>query len=189
MSARYVPNGTATIDGLDVLSDIALTIETEQIDVTRAVITEPDMKWTYVDGKGHFHAFSAGDERLPTLETDTIEHSLCNCGCDDWTETIFKCRICGEVVEPLYKSRPNAFKEYAPGRKSWHVEVSANGPGAVAMASKNRLNVSVRIATEDNGREFFGVGLLVTDKIEQHGEFPRWEGRVIGIGPLGKRDA
>lgn len=60
-----------------------------------------DPEWSHVDSHGHEHRF-VGDD-LPTLAlvvTDTYWCESCN---DEHEETEFRCRQCGDVVEPHWK--------------------------------------------------------------------------------------
>jgi hypothetical protein len=135
-----------------------LVVETEMIDVTLLTKVEPDLKWTYVDARGHFHAFTHNGE-LPTLLVETIEHVSEDSTCDEdlwetWSERIMKCRICRDVIEPRYTETIPTWRETAPGRKSWTLTV--RWPGDLLLPTPSEL-VSVRIKVSD--REYFGIAM------------------------------
>lgn len=181
------------IDGHDVLADACLNVSVEQIDVTPLTKVEPNMKWTMIDASGHFHAFSTDEDHpLPTLIRKEVSMTETDEEGDEWesAHVWYECVICAEQIEPLWTEIPVLDREIAPGQKSWIIEATANGPGAVIMNTKRNERVSVQISTDGNETEIFGVGQLVTDSIGQgHFGFTRWTGRVLGIGPLGRRDA
>lgn len=180
------------IDGHDVLADASLILSVEQIDVTPAIKVEPNMKWTMTDAKGHFHAFSTDEDHpLPTLvrkETSTTEQDEDG---DEWenVHVWYECGICAEQIEPLWTETPTVFREVAPGQKSWIVEATANGPGAMLMNQLNVTHNRVSVRMHGFATEMFGIGQLVTDSLGTTDfSILRWTGRVLGIGPLGKRD-
>lgn len=132
-----------------------LVVETEVIDVTPMTKVEPDLKWTYVDARGHFHAFTH-DGNLPTLLVETIEHLYDEDEPEEgtWCERIMKCRICHDVIEPRYTETVPTWRETAPGRKSWTLTVQ--WPGDLLLPTPSEL-VSVRIKVSD--REYFGIAM------------------------------
>lgn len=159
-----------------------LTVEVEMIDVTPLAKIEPDMLWTYVDYRGHFHAFTH-DGSLPTLLADKIAHEHEEDGeIESWDETIMRCRICREVVEPRYREHMPIWREQAPGRKSWTVDV--RWPSEILLPTPGEL-VSVRIKITP--REYFGVG-LVTNRVPGYGpDGMIADVTIIGRGDLGHR--
>ena len=187
--SRFTPKGRVMINSAITLTEFSLVVEREEIDVTPAMHIEPDMKWTHTDARGHFHAFSK-DERdpLPTLRVEIIEHGECD-ECR-WEERIFKCVLCEEVVEPRYTEHPAVWKEFAPGPMSWRLDVTAYGSDTLKMTDLHQARVSLRIQTDEgNVPEYFGIGVVFTGSMEFLGDGSAWVGRILGVGPLGSRDA
>lgn len=162
-----------------------LDVTTEVIDVTPLMKVEPDPRWTYVDARGHFHAFDHEGE-LPTLKVENIPHRSEPDPDDEydepyeWNERIFKCRICDDVIEPRYTESQSTWKETAPGRTSWEVE--ARWPDDVLLPTPSEI-VSIRIKTTD--REWFGLG-MVTDRQMRPAERLGIAYPLVSISGLGK---
>lgn len=87
------------------MPSISISTETEEIPVSSMSPSKvPDEKWRYVDKKGHGH-FWAEDDKLPTLEWVVTgkewvgdEYDAC-----EYEVGEYRCRLCGEVVEPKKK--------------------------------------------------------------------------------------
>lgn len=193
MSARYAAID-ATVDGLDVLADATLIIETEMIETTSMVKVTPNPKWSFTDSARHFHAFSGDD--LPTLEPDVIEHGCGDPECceESWVETIYRCRICREVIEPQYINSYPVLREFIPGRKSWRLEFRAVGSGANLMHEKIKTQVSVRVTDDQSDQEFFGIGVMIIDSMSMSrsvhpgdADYAVASGTIMGLGALGMR--
>ena len=172
---------TASIDnGPDVPAD--LTITQDQIDVTSALATKPDPEWTYVDQRGHFHAYDE-DGKLPTLRT-RIERTPCPGGCDDpgcdgYTVTHHHCVICGEEVEPR---RVHDFEpKTVPGLTHWTLVVDQGIPQG------QQVSVRVRSGAPADPIEVFGVAMVVGVEAMMVGDQWRTQSTLDGVGPLGKR--
>lgn len=80
--------------------------ETEPTDVARYTVGVPERRWVFVDQAGHAHATTDDrDNPLPTLMKQR-EHQPCDGSCHGLCEgagysaTVYRCRDCGEVVEP-----------------------------------------------------------------------------------------
>ena len=163
--------------------DASMSVETEEIDITPAMIVEPDRRWTFRDPAGHFHAFSNGQESepYPTLQRRTREIERVEDG-DEWTETRvwFECRICRAIVEPKMIESIATHRETAPGRTSWNVEVTVtNG----TPLPRNGDLCTVRMCEPTH--EFFGVATVVSSRYSGMGSMVRV--MLYGAGPLGLR--
>jgi hypothetical protein len=103
---------------------VSITFEREQIPVhSFRPDLVPDEKWRYLDQRGHGHWWNGTD--LPTLEwvvtgTESIgdEYSW-----DEIEVGEYRCRLCGEVVEPAKREVPGP--DYIPGLVT--VTVSIDG--------------------------------------------------------------
>lgn len=60
----------------------------------------PDPSWSHVDAHGHEHRFAGSD--LPTLEWVVTGAYWCEMCWDEHEEGEWRCRQCGDVVEPRY---------------------------------------------------------------------------------------
>lgn len=165
--------------------DASMSVEVEQIDVTPAMIVEPDRTWTHRDASGHFHAFSNGQESepYPTLQRRTREvERFSEDDGEEWTDTLvwFECRICRVEVAPKMIESVTTHRETRPGRSSWHVEVSVtNG----TPLPRNGDLCTVRLCEPTH--EFFGVASVVSSRYSGMGAMVRV--MLYGAGPLGLR--
>jgi len=127
-----------------------LNIETERIDITSGTDThKPDPKWTHVDRAGHFHAFADG--KLPTLQPYEKHHACpdpcCACNGEGWSETRYRCRLCGKRVRPGYVvDVPGGTPRTMPGLTTWTVTVTSQ--------AQWDADVSLRVVAGTD--EFFG---------------------------------
>ena len=182
------------IDEQDLVHSGGWSFETEPIDATPLEIVKPDPKWTHVDSKGHFHAFSEDkDEPLPTLRRENIVHTHVEHDDEDdweeeWTslEVVYHCHLCDEKVEPKWVVSHPVHRIMAPGRMSWRVEVRAVGANCGRLGQLNGKEVSVRV--EDDGTTLFGIGLFRVSGGSGDSQV-RLFGDVYGRGPLGRRKA
>lgn len=161
-----------------------LTVEVEAIEVT--TLTKPDPSWSTVDRAGHFHATAPVQERglrrveYPTLDVRSVHHDCAGCEddeeCEGYDVSEYACRICGETVSPGVLA--NMFREMAPGRTYWSVEVSG---GADLMAYQGE---TVTVRATAGGRTHLGIA---------HGSYVNAEGgsdgirarlTLVGAGPI-----
>lgn len=174
---------TAYVNGIAVVEAL-LRIDHHRLDVTTE--WEPDPAWTHIDADGHFHAWSLGgkgDDRLPTLDAKRIEEP-CNGRCDDevcegYTRTEYRCRMCGEVIEP--RSRRTTGRRYAPGLSQWSVDVELIAKDAMPLLNIGEVSFWT---DEKDGRNVFGVGHLRVARFEL-GDLVT--ATIHGHGPLGER--
>lgn len=181
----------AMINEIDDLADCKLTVEREMINVGPSLgASKPDPKWTFTDTRGHYHAFSedpfteSESELLPTVfhktEPDDTE--------DDDIRSWYECRLCKEIVTPRFVPDYRAMSSTSiPGPIHWQVWITSTGPGALRMISLAGSQVSIRIKTEALDLEQFGFGRLLTERIENRGDFLVWFGLLDGRSPLGSR--
>lgn len=150
----------------------------DQIDVSTALgTTRPDPGWEFVDAAGHFHAYTDTDG-LPTLERVgefvAYDEPDDETGETGYTLERWRCRICGEVVEPgRVTEHPGGQRAFAPGRMSWSVTVPAY-----------MLAVRVSVRIERGDRVYFGVAEVVSAAVVDGAA-----STLVGIGELGQRKA
>lgn len=81
----------------------------------------PDPEWSNVDAHGHEHHFE-GDE-LPTLDWVVTDVYWCETCRDEHEEGEWRCRVCGDVVEPRWGwSGEQRF--HLPGLAEWILHVN-----------------------------------------------------------------
>lgn len=175
-SARVVASINS---GPSVLAE--LTIEREQIEVRSMTATKPDMRWTYIDQRGHFHAY-ANDGELPTLIT-RIEQVPCPGGCDDpgcegYTITHYHCTICDEEIEP--KRLPDTDAKFIPGPTSWTVEVEQD-------VTEERVSIRLSTGAANDPVEVFGIAARGAMRAEGGSSGVRVWTTLHGMSPLGQR--
>jgi hypothetical protein len=165
----------------------SLDVQVETIDVSMASKTEPDMAWEFVDAFGHYHAWSQeADNPLPTLRgrirhVECVGHGADGEDCEGYDVTVYDCVICGQPVEPKTITYTSPFRETAPGRKHWTVQVDSDVP----LAHGTLYSVRVSIGPE----LLFGVGTVLTSEFNRDlipGAYPT---TICGVGPLGRRKA
>lgn len=71
------------------------------IDVTTRGHHVPDPEWSHFDSNGHEHRFEASGD-LPTLEWVVTYTYWCEMCRDEHEEGEWRCRLCGDTVEPRY---------------------------------------------------------------------------------------
>lgn len=170
------------IDGKPV-THITVAMEQEMIDVTSA--TEPDPTWTYVDRKGHFHAYTEDKDasHYPTLKTSHV-HIECSLGgldgkcedsggCDGYWDGSLVCVICEQEITPATKA--SSERHYVPGMKSWTVE-------ATGMWTDPGEAVSVRLNDARGLPMYFGVA--VCHDMRYGSNDTMYTAVYHGIGPL-----
>lgn len=75
---------------------------------------KPNMKWNFVDRKGHLHKWSEDGKRVVTGGTEfrtaikrrETVHCDGTCGfsdCEGWTRVAWNCRLCGALISPSYE--------------------------------------------------------------------------------------
>lgn len=182
-----IPSHAGQLDGKPLLN-CALEIDYERIDITSEF--EPDLAWTYVDGRGHFHAYTA-DEKLPTLRGIPIEvpcDGACGFegGCEGYTRTEYRCRLCDEVVEP--KTRRPFGRRYMDGAERWTVKAVARiedvAPTGFITVGGEPPKVSFSMTDAAGRVTTFGFGRLVLCDLLGDG-FANIA--IHGDGPLGRR--
>lgn len=168
-------------------------VSSEPIDVTPLQVVKPDMRWSHVDSKGHYHAFSDNkEEQLPTLRRENLTHEHSEDLGDDevevWTsiEVVYHCHLCDEKIEPKWDVSTPTHRIMAPGRLSWRVGVRAIGSNCGLLSQLNGQEVSVRV--EDDEQTLFGIGLFRVSAGEGGDGPVRLFGDVYGRGPLGVRN-
>jgi hypothetical protein len=82
------------------MSNISIEMNREIIDVPTRGSHVPDPGWSHTDSHGHVHRFAARE--LPTLEWVVTGIYWCDECRDEHEEGEWRCRICGDVVEPHY---------------------------------------------------------------------------------------
>lgn len=75
-----------------------VTVDYEQ-DYEQAEAWMPDKAWSHIDANGHGHFHYREDDRYPTLEW-VPEPCTMGHGDDCTSEGAYRCRQCGERVEP-----------------------------------------------------------------------------------------
>lgn len=167
------------------ISAIAVTTQQDMVDVTTQF--EPDPSWTYVDRKGHFHAYTGDDNtsHYPTLKTRHV-HTECSLGgtdggcpdhneCDgDW-ESSLVCVICEQEVTP--GSRTTVGRSFIPGLQSWSVE-------AAGVWAESGDVVSVRLNDSRGLPLYFGVAQC--SDMRYGSSDTVYTARFEGIGPLAR---
>jgi hypothetical protein len=173
-----------TIDGKEYrFTRAVLKEEVAQIDVTTK--HEADPNWTFVDAKGHFHAFSINGTRqsLPTL-AQSHDDVPCNCQsalCEGDRPTIdYNCLICREEVKP--ESRKTFGRRYMDGHTSWHIEAEALDVPPIRVGAQ----VSI-LGTLEGGQTIFGVASLRISSVESGANGQRCTMELTEAGELGKR--
>lgn len=179
-----------SIDGRPPAAGI-IDVHQEWIDVGTLSAQKPDPDWTYLDERGHFHAWD-DEGNLPTLDrrmrhidpvaTDEIDDDPDPDDLDDdnyddddrdgYEESFYACRICGEEIEPKYV--PASRDRKMPGLKSWTIEVDQ------ALTCGTQVSV---VATT-TGSTAFGVGVVTAVSHPRPGTV---RSTIAGSGDLGIR--
>lgn len=125
MSAKYVVPPVKEIDGFKVLN---LTFS-QDVEVVHSITPVPDLDWVYQDERGHHHFWddSPGHWALPTLEYVVTTTYYCETCRDTHKEGEYRCRKCGEVVEPGTKP-PDPFGTPIKMPMEIHLEIIGEGP-------------------------------------------------------------
>lgn len=175
-----------TINGRSLIS-ATLHIDQDYIDVTSSHERDPD--WTFVDLRGHFHAYSSdgGKLSLPTLKGVEIWVPCEGCSshddeevCSGYSRIEMRCVICDEPVKP--GMRETVGQKTIPGRYSWRLEFTAyEHEFDFGIAPQTMVSV---VRTEADGKQMFGVGRLWIKTREPNGIVT---GVVRDAGELGKR--
>jgi hypothetical protein len=165
MDSVMTSTATVVIDG-DGPYECEVEI-TQRVEMVRSWgATKPDPRWEHTDSHGHFHTF-AEDGSLPTLRTEIVEMP-CDGSCDDvcggegYTITRYRCKICGDEVEPGYVPDYQARESGTPimGPKDATVTIHSD------RVFEERT-VSVHVTA--NGDEWIGIG-------EIHNTGATWSG-------------
>jgi hypothetical protein len=156
----------------------------EAVDYVRSeTAVKPDSAWEHTDSNGHFHAF-AEDGKTPTL-TEYLVHVECDgsCGgiCEDegYTDTHWKCAICGEEVEPAFIPDDDARMTGIPVVRGRSVSVTVRGTGPLPQVGQQENGdgtftleagphqVSVRVRARES--ELVGTGYAAPSVAYRHG--------------------
>lgn len=132
----------------------------EWIDVTSDRAVRPDPSWSFVDGRGHYHAWAQpadSSRNLPTLKAESVEmpcDGSCGgvCGGEGYVRTEYHCGLCGEVVEP--RTVPDRGTKTIPGLETHEVVVYGEVAG-------ERVSVLVHLGD----RTMFGFGQVVSTDV------------------------
>lgn len=171
---------SASINGKPLIA-AEIEVHTEPIDVTTEF--EPDPTWSTVDSNGHFHAFTR-DNTLPTLLATQIQMPcdgqhlvpMEDEFCEGYIKTEYHCTICDEEIKPAM--RHTSGRKYAPGIKSWTINVTGNA------ADLWQLSGLVSVRVESEGKTYFGIGHFALRTAESSGAAT---GLITGRGELGTR--
>jgi hypothetical protein len=144
---------------------------------------EPDPEWSFLDSNRHFHAVDTRSGDFLTLASRTV-HTPCDGSCDgqiddcDGYSTVrFSCQICGEQIEPRFKTAKKLV--LLSQMQMW--EATVRGP-----FMSPGLRVTVRI-DEDGMAPRFGIAVVTTIDYESSQEGVQIE--LAGSGALGYRPA
>lgn len=144
----------------------------------------PDKGWSYRDKAGHFHAYSTGDDRYPTLYEIPITCSSEHLDGDAWwceCRTEWQCRICREVITPGMVAGPH--EEMHPGLTHWEVRLECR-----EGCSPPEVGAMVTVeATSGMGMRF---GVAVVSSVGVTGLVAGWtvtQVLLTGAGALGER--
>lgn len=167
-----------------------LKVTQERIDISTNS-PKSDRTWTFVDGAGHFHAWSDGE--YPTL-VRKYEHRDCDgsCGgvCDGegFDVTVYTCMLCREVVVPGVVPGPH-FKTM-PGMFDWSALLEGDSTDDLERLA-GTLGSSVMLRFEATHPEpwlFFGPAVIGDTTITGgFGDRPRVSLSLYAAGKLGDR--
>lgn len=101
-----------------------ISIEAElEVEVIHTLYPQrvPDIGWGYTDPAGHLHGFTP-DGDVPTLEWVVTLVYYCEDCRDDHSEGEYRCKICGAVVEPQFKTSYEPYVATGPMKYTLCVE-------------------------------------------------------------------
>lgn len=123
--------------------------------------TEHDPKWSHIDKRGHFHAYT-GKGETPTLVWKHSEPYYCDSCNDEHTDDWQECLICGEHVNPGRKSVPWNTRYDVGSELSMSVKFSISDPGREKLDRLGQTNKStdplglVSLSISGDGLDLFG---------------------------------
>lgn len=176
--------GSFLVNGSEPLSGV-LTI-TSDVVYLATLGPRPDRGWSFRDQAGHFHAYSTGEDRYPTLHE--VDHTCDSPHLDGdawWCEcfTSWECRICKEVVKPRMVAGPH--QEARPGLMSW--DVSLDVESFTVPAWEVGAMVTVQAVFPRPAATRFGIAVVSSMAVRSFGDQINTKALLVGAGPLGER--
>ncbi len=142
-----------------------------------------DKGWSFRDRAGHFHAYSTGETRYPTLWEGYITCDSPHLDGDAWwcdCRTEYTCRICKAVVTPGMAAGPH--QEAHPGAISWNVVLDLE---TLSMPQwEVGMMVTVEAVLPDATR--FGIAVVTSVSVKQFGDLINVKTVLQGAGALGE---
>lgn len=123
-----------------------ITIEQEQAEITLGPQRVLDPSWRWTDNAGHEHYVAKNGKPLPTLDWVVTATWWCQDCRDDHEEGEYRCRICGQAVQPGTRIDPGG-SQFRPGRvsatlesngKTWYVRAEELEKLQQAATSESR---------------------------------------------------